>query len=81
MVNANYTKIIECETVIVGAGMAGISAAINLINKGHQNIVILEANDRIGGRCYTSKIGRFNKVLKITFLTSLNSFTQFKKKY
>ncbi|XP_024943556.1 peroxisomal N(1)-acetyl-spermine/spermidine oxidase isoform X2 [Cephus cinctus] len=40
--------------VIVGAGAAGISAASRLQESGLQNIVILEAENRIGGRVYTT---------------------------
>ena len=40
--------------LIVGAGMAGISAARNLIDAGHDAIV-LEGRDRIGGRMWTSR--------------------------
>jgi len=36
--------------VIVGAGLAGLSAAYKLIKLGHENIQILEAKSRPGGR-------------------------------
>lgn len=39
--------------IIVGAGAAGIAAAARLIEKGLENIKILEAKDRIGGRIHT----------------------------
>ncbi|CAK9794884.1 Protein anon-37Cs [Anthophora plagiata] len=39
--------------VIIGAGAAGISAAVGLIKKGLENVVILEAKNRIGGRINT----------------------------
>lgn len=38
--------------IIIGAGMAGLTTASLLKNAGH-NVVILEANDRVGGRTYT----------------------------
>ncbi|MFL5734553.1 MAG: flavin monoamine oxidase family protein [Chloroflexia bacterium] len=38
--------------IIVGAGMAGLSAAYELLSAGH-NPVILEAQNRVGGRVYT----------------------------
>ncbi|EJK62008.1 hypothetical protein THAOC_17402 [Thalassiosira oceanica] len=38
------------EAVIVGAGWAGISAAIDLQNSGYSSLLILEANDYVGGR-------------------------------
>lgn len=36
--------------VIVGAGLAGVSAAVKLVENGFENVVILEAENRIGGR-------------------------------
>ncbi|XP_026674215.1 uncharacterized protein LOC108630773 isoform X2 [Ceratina calcarata] len=39
--------------IIIGAGAAGISAASRLIEKGLENITILEGKDRIGGRIHT----------------------------
>lgn len=40
----------QYDAVIVGAGWAGISAAKALIEEGVDNILVLEANDYIGGR-------------------------------
>lgn len=39
--------------VIVGAGLSGLSAAVKLIENGFENIVIYEAENRIGGRIYS----------------------------
>ena len=38
--------------IIIGAGMAGLTAAYELLRAGHDPI-ILEASSRLGGRCYT----------------------------
>ena len=43
--------------VIVGAGIAGLAAAAALRTAGLDNVVVLEARDRIGGRIWTSTIG------------------------
>ena len=39
--------------VIIGAGLAGISAAVKLVESGIENVVILEAENRIGGRIHS----------------------------
>lgn len=41
--------------VIVGAGASGIAAAAKLIENGLENLIILEAENRIGGRVNTVK--------------------------
>jgi len=41
--------------IIIGAGCSGISAASKLIEKGCKNVLILEAENRIGGRLYTKE--------------------------
>ncbi|EAT39127.1 AAEL009050-PA [Aedes aegypti] len=43
--------------VIVGAGAAGLAAATKLYESGLTDFVILEANDRIGGRIWTVPFG------------------------
>ena len=39
--------------LIVGGGMAGISAAKQLIEGGIKDVMILEAKERLGGRIHT----------------------------
>ncbi|XP_026845529.1 peroxisomal N(1)-acetyl-spermine/spermidine oxidase [Drosophila persimilis] len=39
--------------IIVGAGSAGIAAATRLLEQGFRNVLLLEAEDRIGGRIHT----------------------------
>ena len=46
--------------VIVGAGIAGLAAAAELRAAGWNDVVLLEARDRIGGRIWTSKIGGYS---------------------
>lgn len=41
------------QVIIIGAGAAGIAAATRLILNGFRNVVILEGQDRIGGRIHT----------------------------
>ena len=40
------------DVIIIGAGVAGLSAAQKLVQAGKQ-VLVLEARDRIGGRLYT----------------------------
>lgn len=47
--------------LIIGAGMAGVSAGRRLHDAGHQ-VTILEARDRIGGRMWTSRRWEDNPV-------------------
>jgi spermine oxidase len=41
------------KVVIVGGGAAGISALSRLLENGYQNVILLEAQDKIGGRIAT----------------------------
>nr|CAH7723595.1 unnamed protein product [Callosobruchus chinensis] len=43
--------------VIIGAGPAGIAAAAKLLENGFNNITILEAENRIGGRIHSVEFG------------------------
>ena len=40
--------------IVIGAGFAGLGAACDLHQAGHE-VIVLEAKDRIGGRTYTSR--------------------------
>lgn len=46
----------ELPVVVVGAGVAGLTAAQALHQAGHR-VVVLEGRDRIGGRTFTSQVG------------------------
>ncbi|MGL5247694.1 MAG: FAD-dependent oxidoreductase, partial [Brooklawnia sp.] len=43
-------RVFDC--VVVGAGFAGLAAAVELSGRG-KDVVVLEARDRIGGRVAT----------------------------
>uniref|UniRef100_A0A671SDG1 Amine oxidase domain-containing protein n=1 Tax=Sinocyclocheilus anshuiensis TaxID=1608454 RepID=A0A671SDG1_9TELE len=40
----------DAKVVIVGSGFAGLAAAATLVKAGFENVLVLEAKERIGGR-------------------------------
>jgi len=46
-------KFVQCKTAIIGAGFAGLTAAVNFLHHDYEDFLVLEAHDRIGGRCFT----------------------------
>jgi monoamine oxidase len=48
----------QAEVIIIGGGIAGLSAARHLTESG-MRIVLLEARDRLGGRIYTDHCGQY----------------------
>lgn len=55
----------ERKVIIIGAGLAGISTAAKLIEKGVDDVVILEAEDRIGGRIHSVEFGGEGKKIDL----------------
>lgn len=52
----------KCKIIIVGAGMAGLSAANHLIKNGCSDFIVLEGRKRIGGRIVSIKVGKLTLV-------------------
>ncbi|KAK9509174.1 hypothetical protein O3M35_006546 [Rhynocoris fuscipes] len=48
--NEDAQEAVKCKVIIIGAGMAGLSAASLLANNNMTDFIILEARNRIGGR-------------------------------
>jgi monoamine oxidase len=48
--------VIQRKTIVIGAGLAGLTAARTLMAQGHR-ITVLEARDRIGGRAFSLPCG------------------------
>ena len=46
--------------VIVGAGISAVAAANLLVSEGINDIVLLEATDRVGGRIWSVDLGEFD---------------------
>lgn len=47
-----------CKIVIVGAGMAGLSAANHLLKNNISDFILLEGRNRVGGRIIAINIGK-----------------------
>jgi len=45
--------------IVVGAGMAGITCARELVKLGFKNVTVLEARNRIGGRLWSVPLKSF----------------------
>ena len=61
--------------IIIGAGASGIAAASRLLQNGFNNITILEAENRVGGRIYTTKFGKLtSNFIYIIFIPYKESF-------
>jgi monoamine oxidase len=43
---------INTKTIIIGAGVSGISASVKLLNDGYNDFLVIEAQNRIG-KLYT----------------------------
>jgi len=50
---------LSCKILIIGAGMAGLSAANHLLKNNETDFFIVEARNRIGGRIVTTQVGTF----------------------
>lgn len=52
------THEVSSSVIIIGAGSSGLATASRLFQNGFNNIKILEAENRIGGRVYTRKFSK-----------------------
>ena len=47
----------DADVVVIGAGLAGLTTARELIRRGENSVIVLEARDRVGGRTLNLPIG------------------------
>ncbi|XP_015127867.1 spermine oxidase [Diachasma alloeum] len=47
------------KVIVIGAGAAGIAAASKLMQNGFDDVIILEVENRYGGRIYSTRIGEY----------------------
>ena len=55
MAHADPQNLMPPEAIVIGAGAAGLAAAAELARSGRR-VLVLEARDRVGGRCFTRRM-------------------------
>lgn len=53
--NSKRAKVTECDVAVIGAGLAGLNAALRLQSQG-KDVLVIEARDRSGGRLETTEV-------------------------
>ncbi len=66
---------LSCKILIIGAGMAGLSAATHLLKNNETDFLIVEARGRIGGRIIAAQVGTISLTSPYLDNLLLNLFT------
>lgn len=61
------------DIAIIGAGLAGMTAAYRLAQSGYKNITVLEAADRVGGRCWSGVPGAKDSSKQFVSIMNINN--------
>lgn len=59
-----HARRLHADVCVVGAGLAGLTAARTLHRAG-RSVIVLEARDRVGGRCYSRPIAHADDVANL----------------
>lgn len=68
-------QVIHVKTVIIGAGMAGIAASINLLENNYNDFLVFEALERIGGRVCPNA-SRTDRIVGLRFTEAAKELKQ-----
>ena len=60
-------KTMGTKVIIIGAGIAGLSAATKLLESGVNELIVIEARDRTGGRLNTIPFRKYSLLNKTFF--------------
>jgi protoporphyrinogen oxidase len=63
----SFLRMDELQVVVVGAGAAGVAAAARLRERGVTDVVVLEAEERMGGRIHTIPFGKHFAVIHLFY--------------
>jgi monoamine oxidase len=63
----SFFRMDELQVVVVGAGAAGVAAAARLRERGVTDVVVLEAEERMGGRIHTIPFGKHFAVIHLLY--------------
>jgi len=77
--NSSDDDRLSCKILIIGAGMAGLSAADHLLKNNETDFLIVEARGRIGGRIIATQVGTISltsSYLDKAFNSLLNLFAR-----
>ncbi|XP_041865574.1 peroxisomal N(1)-acetyl-spermine/spermidine oxidase-like isoform X1 [Melanotaenia boesemani] len=66
--DAAMAQSVNANVVVVGCGISGVAAAHRLVKAGFNNVRILEATSRSGGRIKTGKLGNIITEIGATYL-------------
>ena len=58
---------ILCDVLVLGGGMAGVSAVKTLHDKGVRDVVLVEGGDKLGGRIRAAHFGGVNVELGVNW--------------